>query len=54
MQCLDGPELIRDFGDGIHKGREILDKANIENLYPAADMDEGAKKVIALVNAGKK
>lgn len=48
------PVVVRLEGRNVDKGREILDKANIENLYPAADMDEGAKKVIALVNAGKK
>lgn len=29
-------------------GREILHKANIKNLFPAADMDEGAKTAIRL------
>ena len=33
---------------------DILEEANIKNLYPASDMDDGAKKVIRLVKENKK
>ena len=42
------PVIVRLEGRNVEMGREILHKANIKNLFPAADMDEGAKTAIRL------
>lgn len=42
------PVVVRLEGRNVEIGRDILQKANIKNLYPAASMDEGAKLAIKL------
>ncbi|WP_296954213.1 ADP-forming succinate--CoA ligase subunit beta [uncultured Dialister sp.] len=48
------PVVVRLEGRNVERGRQILEEANIKNLYPASDMDDGAKKVIRLVKENKK
>lgn len=40
--------MVRLEGRNVERGREILAKADIKNLYPASSMDEGAKLAIRL------
>ena len=42
------PVVVRLEGRNVERGREILTKADIKNLYPASSMDEGAKLAIRL------
>lgn len=42
------PVVVRLEGRNVERGREILAKADIKNLYPASSMDEGAKLAIRL------
>lgn len=48
------PVVVRLEGRNVERGRAILEKANVKNLYPAKDMDDGAKLVIELVEQYKK
>lgn len=47
------PVVVRLEGRNVEKGRKILEKAHIVNLFPASSMDEGAKKVIRLAKEQK-
>jgi succinyl-CoA synthetase beta subunit len=47
------PVIVRLEGRNVTLGRQILKEAKVENLYPASDMDDGAKKAIALARSAK-
>lgn len=43
------PVVVRLEGRNVERGRQILKDARIQNMFTASDMDEGAKKAIALI-----
>lgn len=47
------PVVVRLEGRNVERGREILNNANIKNLYPAGSMDEGAKLAIKLAKGNQ-
>lgn len=42
------PVVVRLEGRKVEEGRKILREAQVKNLYPAEDMDQGAKLIISL------